>query len=324
MTTLAKLKQLENGEPELREAGYRRLRATCVLAEHSKTVVDRQDSKLTNALARIRKENFDFERVPVRQLEYVYGIFDEKLTDAITAEFVFVPRFGNIRNLGALEGHCELCGKGDSLEHRENLDKLRYEFRLQNDAGGRDIWVGSSCILQHGLHVDGGRTAEEAERILKKSFSQHKTQWEIESWRRENPDHFEIPDQWQALRSHYRANRYPNEFWVKVGLTSEKVLNKWYALCGANKDRKRDHFKGAARQYQTRGGLTHGKHQAWQDAQKFLKLSELLTPIFQEVQQQYYCSRWSVPAAALDLLDERLKTVKRSASFKEALSVFAS
>ena len=54
MATIAALRLLEDNT-SLREAGYRRTRATAVLAESSKAAESLGDKKFTRALAELRK-----------------------------------------------------------------------------------------------------------------------------------------------------------------------------------------------------------------------------------------------------------------------------
>lgn len=322
MTTLAKMKLLEADEPELREARYRRLRATCVLASASNTVKQMQDRKLDKALATMRKQNFDMERVKPNLIEYIYATFDEKLTDKITDEFRFVPKWTNVKDNGSCVAYCDLCGKGDSLEHRENRDKLRYTFRLQNGAGGEDVWVGSTCIMQHGLHVDGARTAEEAERLLKKAFNQAKLQWEIEQWRADNQDHFEIPELWERFRS-VRFYTFHEEYYAKFGIKRKEMMTAWYRLMGKSRDGSRNHFKGAYRQYTSRGALTKGKHVAWVETKRMMGILKVLFPIFLKAREMdpNGWNRFAHPdPKALDFLDEEAKKLKRRKSWRALIA----
>jgi len=321
MTTLAKMKLLEEGEPELREARYRRLRATTVLAASSNVIKQMQDRKLNKALATMRAQNFDMERVEPKLVEYIFATFDDKLTDEITTEFRFVPQWTNVKNHGECIAFCDLCGKGDSLEHRENLDKLRYTFRLQNDAGGEDVWVGSSCILHHGLHVDGARTAEEAERLLNKAFNQAKLQWEIEQWRADNPDHFEIAELWERFRT-LRIYTYHMQFWSALGLDRSDALRRWYKLMGQARDGNRNHFKAAVRQYTKRGALTAGKHEAWIQARRFMTVIDTIYPMFLEVCNETRSGAYHATPEALTLVKTRAAALKRRKAFQDGLIAF--
>lgn len=315
--TLAQFKLLESGEdPDLREARYRRLRATTVLAMASKTVKDLQDKKLTQALAAMRKQNFDMERVKPDLVEKIFETFDEDLSDQITREFRFVPKWTNVRNHGQCSAHCDLCGKGDSLEERENRDKLRYTFRLQNDAGGEDVWVGSTCITHHGLHVDGARTAEEAERLINKAFNQAKLQWKIEAWRDENPDHFEIPELWERFRV-IRFYAYTEAYYAKFNIRRAKMLSSWYRLMGKKRGGGKNHFRNAFKQYQSRGGLTEGKHEAWEEAKRLMAILDTISPIFREARSRFGGSAYHDTPEALDWLDKQSAKIRRRKSWKE-------
>lgn len=315
--TLAKLKMLEAGEdPDLREARYRRLRATTVLAAASKTVKDMQDRSLNKALAAMRDQNFDMERVSPKLIEKLFATFDEELTDRVTGEFRFVPKWTNVRNHGACVAHCDLCGKGDSLEHRENRDKLRYTFRLQNDSGGEDVWVGSTCITHHGLHVDGARTAEEAERLINKAFNQAKLQWAIEEWREKNPDHFEIPELWERFRL-IRFYAYSEGFYAKFGIRRQKMLTAWYRLMGKQRGGGKNHFRNAFKQYTQRGGLTEGKHAAWEEAKRMMAILDTIFPVMREARTKHGGTTYHDSPQALDYLDKQAAKIRRRKSWKE-------
>jgi hypothetical protein len=200
--------------------GYRKTRATAVLAAHSHTIAVKQDKALNAVLARLRAVNFDIARLKSREVEYVFAYFNAKITGQITAEFSFNAGYGAIRDLKSQGGHCDLCGKGDSRDDGGNEDKLRYQFLLHNTAGGQDIWVGSSCIWQHGLHVDGAANMEEAKEVLRKALQDHIRTWKVQDWQLANPDHETIPECWELFRRPPSFRSYPVEFYEAIGIAN--------------------------------------------------------------------------------------------------------
>lgn len=255
--------------------GYRKTRATAVLAMHAQCVSAQQDETLTAALAQLRGNNFDLQRLKRKHLEVIYASFDKKLTKKIVDEFQFVPSMGNIRDLGKAEGHCDLCGKGDSRDDGANEDKLRYQYLLTNHAGGQSVWVGSSCIVQHGLHVDGAANAEEAEQILKKSLAEHLKMWKIAKWRDENPDHGTIPDLWRKYSNMPYFRQYPDAFYAAYGAEDAfKPLREMRAVFRP--------IRSASRFYERKGFLSDSKTQAWREAQRVWNAVDKMLTLFRK------------------------------------------
>lgn len=282
--------------------GYRKTRATAVLAMHAQCVQQKQDEVLAGALAQLRSNNFDLQRLKRKHLEIIYASFDKKLTMQIVDEFEFVPTFGNIRDLGKAEGHCDLCGKGDSRDDGANEDKLRYQFLLTNHAGGQSIWVGSSCIVQHGLHVDGAANAEEAEQILKKSLAEHLKAWKIAQWRDDNPDHGAIPELWSAFSRIPYFRQYPDEFYAAYGAEQASVPH-------TKVKRLFRPMRSASKFYDRKGFLSPSKTEVWREAQKVrIEINKMLD-LFRDAANKfppktdparYWVRDWSEAVAYID------------------------
>lgn len=271
--------------------GYRKTRATAVLAAHSHTIAAKQDKALNAVLARLRVVNFDISRLKPREVEYVFAYFDAKITGQITSEFSFSPSYGSIRDLKSGGGHCDLCGKGDSRDDGENEDKLRYQFLLKNDKGGQDIWVGSSCIWQHGLHVDGAANMEEAKEVLRKSLQDHIRTWKVQDWQLANPDHATIPECWEAFRRPPTFRAYPDDFYIDYGMgASANELYKSYI-------RLYKPLRTASKFYDRKLFLTDDKTTVWRDAQKIHADHTAMLAVFREAANLFPASSdWRLPS----------------------------
>lgn len=301
MTTIAQMK-IEEENPDLRQAGYRRTRATAVLALASNHVARLQDDEFVEALKALRAENFDMDRLDDEAIEVIFAVMDNELSDAVIDEFTFVPKLGNIRDLGGCVGHCDLCGKGDSRDDGANLDKIRYEYRLTNTSGGQDVWVGSTCILQHGLHVEGARSAEEAEKILRQTMQQHLRQWKIEAWRSANPDHAMIPEHWDKLRRTWVRTYHARE-WSALGLDVHKIQRRIYHHV---RGRGKQTFRTASKFYARKGFLTEGKTELWREVKRMLLVLDWAMPLLRDARYRFN----SIPDR-LDWLDEQLQAKKK-------------
>ncbi len=175
----------------------------------------------------------------------------------------FKSGIGSVRDYGSRYGICELCGKGDSRDDGGNEDKLRYAFKLSNiKPGGRDLWCGSTCIINHALKVEGALTAEHAKSILEKTLREHMALWKVEHWRATHPMHVKIDAQYAALcqessRLKYRAQA---EHTYAKALGVDPYTLKWdvYRLVHT--------FGTSARFYRRRGHLTEQKMIAWRKA----------------------------------------------------------
>lgn len=308
MTTLAAMK---NGDEDLRRAGYRRLRATTVLAAHTKHVRELQDQKFEKVLSRLREVNFSLDRLKNKEIEYLFAVMDEDMDSKIVGEFVFEPELGSIRDLGSCIGHCDLCGKGDSRDDGANEDKIRYQFRLKNRAGGDDVWVGSSCIVQHGLHVSGARTSEEAEKLLARTMQQHLALWKIEAWKAAHPDHAEIPEHWQRLRRSY-LNHGDRAAFEALGFPFSKMKERLYHLV---RGRGKATFRTASQFYSRKGFLTDSKTELWVEAKTILKALDKGWPLVREARSRFPYNE----AAALDWLEERARQLREEKEERERL-----
>lgn len=229
--------------------------------------------------------------------------FDEDTTRIICDEYRFNFTLGNIRDLGRCAGHCRLCGKGDSRDDGANRDKLRYEFKLTNIAGGQDLWVGSSCILQHGLHVDGAANAEQAEEILRKSLAEHMRIWKIEAWKAANPDHETIPELWERTRREPYFMSYPHDFYRAWGFQDAyHALRDWRKLFKP--------FRTASRFYERKDFLTEQKTEQWRKWQEIWKGFDEMFGVFREAMElvdQHRHWRDRNYDAAVDFIKQRFE-----------------
>lgn len=158
---------------------YKHVRTTVVLLMHS-TVFREFSLAEQRAFREIEKCNFDLSAANDSDLEHVFAKLDDEVMARVRREFEFVPTLTSIRNHGACIASCALCGKGDSKDDGSNRDKLQYDFRLQNIAGGGDLWVGSNCIINFGLKVRGAETSEEARAILERNLRECMSLWKKE------------------------------------------------------------------------------------------------------------------------------------------------
>ncbi len=278
-TTIA---QMTGAVGKIGSAGYKRIRGTCVMASSSHHIQKLQDKDLDRALTRLRKVNFDMDRLSNPNVEMLYAYFDKKMSKKITDEFIFHTSIGNIQDHGACTEHCDLCGKGDSRDDGANEDKLRYTFRLTNIAGGDDIWVGSSCIFQHGLYVDGAATADEAKEILRKSLAQHMAQWKIESWQAEHPDHEDIPEQWRMFK-HWSPRRLGNiEMWKALGIDVQELDRARWAVWKAFRTASKFYARKFHLPTNTNTQRGRSKTQDWEEVKRLLAINTWTAPLLRE------------------------------------------
>lgn len=267
---------------DVKKLGYRVKRSTIVLALASHELKTQKFAPLIKSLEKVRDENFDFDRVPDKHLENVYGFLDNAITEKVLAEFRFIPRIGNVRDLGGCVGVCALCGKGDSKDEGGNEDHLRYEFKLTNQAGGEDVWTGSTCIVNHHLKVDGAANSEEAKAILTKALRQHIALWKQEAWRAEHGDHVDIPEQWSRFRFLPRQldpwglfGRYDVELSV-VGIKRDELKHAAHRLFRP--------FRSATRFYERKSFLSPSKTETWLEAKSVLRQVKLADSLIREAQ----------------------------------------
>jgi len=254
--------------------GYRVIRSTVVLAQHSVALKDVIDNDLSRVLKRVERVNFDFAQLEDGDLETLYGYFDDKFMEQVKSEFVFIPHRGAIRDNHDNVAICNLCGKGDSKDTDDNEDHIRYEFLLTNTVGGTDVWCGSTCIINYGLKVKGAKTSEEAKRLLEKSLREHKRAWLIEEWQAQNGDHAQIPNQFQEFRRVPYTLRMHGVLYDNFGELQLAGFDMDALRNGAEDTWKE--FRAASRFYQRNGFLTDKKMASWIEAKSILtQVSEM-------------------------------------------------
>lgn len=262
------------GKTKSGKPGYRVIRSTVVLSQHSVAITDIMDNELSRTIANVESVNFDFAQLEDGDLEVLYAHFDDKFMDRVKSEFMFIPHRGAIRDNGASNAICNLCGKGDSKDTDDNEDHIRYEFLLTNVSGGKDVWCGSTCIINYGLKVKGAETSAEAKKLLEKSLREHKRQWEVEEWQSENGDHANIPNQYKEFRKVPYMMRLHGELFDNFGELQLAGFDMDNIRGGSEETWKA--FRTASRFYQRSGFLTEKKMNAWESAKRILnQVSEM-------------------------------------------------
>lgn len=289
--------KMEETEIINKPLGYRVTRTTIALAAASATFKAMQDDKLRRAIEEVQRLNYDFDRIPDSTLEYIYAVFDDETMTRVKDEFEFVPGLGSLTDYGGRSGVCALCGKGDSRDDGANEDMLRYAFKLSNvNGGGQDLWVGSTCIVNHALKVRGAETAAHAKRILEKSLREHLAMWKIEAWRASHPDHVNITTQFERLKKrsielgHMRYSREADAT-ILLGNTALTTTDRSYRYGGiyalkqqvAGITRK---FGTATRFYVRRGHVTKQKMAAWEQGRAMLKSLDWLFTTLAKAEQE--------------------------------------
>ncbi len=254
----------KNNGDATKRPGYRILRSTVVLAQSSAAITDIINNELSRTIDRVVAVNFDFAQLESRELEVLYGYFDEAFMKRVKDEFIFRGGLGSIRDNGACIATCDLCGKGDSKDEGGNEDHIRFEFCLENVAGGKSVWCGSTCIINFGLKVQGAKTAEEAKRLLEKSLREHKRQWMIEEWQAANPDHESIPNQYQEFRKLPYKMRLHGVLYDNFGELQLANFDVDGVRSVVEDTWKK--FRSASRFYQANGFLTGKKQEFWEAA----------------------------------------------------------
>ena len=157
------------------------------------------------------KLDWNFDRLSREDTEMIYALVDGALADAAKAEFS--------ANTDSLIDHrhsdavCKLCG------HQH----IRFEFLLENKAGGENVWTGSTCIEEYGLNVDGAATAEDALARLRAAIARAKRKVEREDWQVAYPDHEKWIDE---IRAAVRA-RPPHLDWAHWKFVGEDYKGRW-------------------------------------------------------------------------------------------------
>lgn len=266
--------------------GYKIIRSTVVLAMHSAALREIQTPDLERTLKRVVEVNYDMARLTDEELESLYAYFDDAFTDKVKAEFEFGAGAGDVIVHSACEATCLLCGKGDSKDTGDNKDQIRFEFKLSNHAGGRDVWCGSTCIINFGLKVRGAQTAQEAKDLLGKAMRNALRLWKIRQWQAEHPDHEKIPALYEEMR-----RQYINAYTSFVPLMLLGVYEEASTLARATHG-----LKLAVRHYQRYAYLPPAKEAAWDAAKRASWVLRHVVPIMREAENQ------PTPKARLDYL----------------------
>jgi len=247
---------------------YKEVRTTIALFMAS-TLFAKLDEDARAQFQIIVDRNYDLSGVPDATLDATIATLDDDVMKRASAEFEFVARIGNIRDLKACVGNCALCGKGDSkhAEGEDNRDKLRYDFRLGNAASGIDLWVGSNCIVNHALKVRGADTSAEARTILERSMREHIALWRQEAWRAANPTHAGIP----ALASKLATATHEWKYYGVFGSRENDiaVLGQSQRQINYTLYRHTRAMRTNARFYERKSFLSDAKTDEWKQARAF-------------------------------------------------------
>lgn len=260
---------------------YKEVRTTIALLLAS-TLAKGIDTTTRTKIQVVVDRNFDLSGLPDDVLEAVFATVDDETMAKVKAEFEFTPRTTNIVDLGAHVGTCALCGKGDSkqTEGDDNRDKLRYHWRLSNIAGGEDLWVGSTCILNHALKVRGAETAEEARAILERTMRECLALWKAEAWRVANPDHAMIPKHYRDLSDFSHSFKNYGTYGSRghdiytLGQTQNGIYWKLRKLT--------TQMKAVSRFYERKSALTESKDATWKEARALLKSLNWMAKVLDE------------------------------------------
>lgn len=247
---------------------YKHVRTTLTLLKHS-TVFREFTLREQQSFLNIESLNFDLSAANDDSLQHAFSKLDDEIMKRVRDEFEFTPGIASIRNHGACIATCALCGKGDSKDDGSNEDKLQYDFRLANHAGGDDLWVGRSCIVNFGLKVRGAETSEEARAILERNLRQCMSLWQKEAWRNEHPDHVEMRKHYDAIerathdfKFYGRYGQMKSDIYLLTGQTQEQVFRRCASLLRP--------MRGALRFYERTSYLTESKTEAWRSTKAML------------------------------------------------------
>jgi len=245
---------------------YRVLRSTVVLALASDAYASIRTPELAAAVDAVVAANYQFDQVADELLELVFVTFDDEFAKRVLGEFRFVPSRENVRVHPKCEAICTLCGKGDSKEEGGNLDFIRFEYRLNNDVSGNEVWCGKTCIIKYGLRVDGAATSEEARGLLERSMREALRQWEINEWRLSHNDHAGMPEEYQRFRGAWYARPYNERRMLQYRV--ELMIGGLAATSDDARNRAARAFKNAVSFYLRNGFLTEAKQHAWDRARE--------------------------------------------------------
>lgn len=145
---------------------------------------------LHEALTKLPAIDWNLDKLDKRDIELIYGYFDEDLEDKIKREFAADPSY--LIDMNRCDGVCPLCGH----------EGLRFLFKIENMAGGDSIECGSTCIITHGLSVKGAETSEEAKRALEGAIRRRLRELEIKAWHDRHP---EFPSVFRTVENHIRT-----------------------------------------------------------------------------------------------------------------------
>lgn len=289
---------------------YKHIRTTCTILLAS-TQFAKVDECVRACVLALVEINFDVSRLADAHVEAL-TMLDDELLAAARAEFEFVPARGAIRDHGEHVGHCALCGKGDSKrgEGEENRDKLRYDFRLANVAGGSDLYVGADCIVNFGLKVRGAETSAEARALLERTLREHIAIWKVETWRAEHADHADIP----ALSGTLTDRLFPWKYYGRFGRRSEDIR-----LLGQEQHRIYSALTSAARAmrtctrfYQRKGALTPQKTAEWRGARGLAKSLTWIESVLDATERLQGAERTAALIAAREKRERLLAAMKRT------------
>lgn len=287
---------------------YKHVRTTVVLLMHS-TVFREFTLDEQNAFREIQKLNFDLSASESKTLEYAFAKLDDEVMKRVRDEFEFVKGLTSIRNHKACIATCALCGKGDSKDDGTNLDKLQYDFRLSNFAGGQELWVGSNCIVNFGLKVRGAETSEEARAILERNLRECMSLWKKEAWRNDHPDHVEMEQHYKALESATADFKYYGRYGqmkhdiVLLGQTQEAVFRRCQALLRP--------MRNALRFYRRADYLTEQKSEVWRSTKGLLHSLRWLMTTLDSVHDTWGDRRIALLTQAREAREAKLATIRK-------------
>lgn len=287
---------------------YKHVRTTVVLLMNS-TVFREFTQREQNAFREIEKLNFDLSAAEGTDLEYIFAKLDDEIMRRVRGEYEFVPTLASIRNHGACIASCALCGKGDSKDDGSNRDKLQYDFRLQNTAGGEDLWVGSNCIINFGLKVRGAETSEEARSILERNLRECMSMWKKEAWRNDHPDHVEMAEHYSSLEALARDFRYYGRYGRmehEIALLGQSQRTVYYRISNLLRP-----MRNALRFYKRADYLTEQKNEVWRQTKLLLFSLRWMTSTLDRVMDM----RWSEREQFLD--NARIEREAKLASLKK-------
>lgn len=291
---------------------YKHVRTTIALFCAS-TLFAQLDEETRAQFRAIVDRNYDLSGVPDETLTATIATLDDDLMKKVRDEYEFVPRMGNIRDHGACVAHCALCGKGNSKagDGEENRDKLRYDFRLQNNnAGGADLYVGADCIVNFALKVKGAETSAEARAILERSLREHLALWRQEAWRAANPSHATIPELWQAYVGAAHEWRYWSRFGSReadIHTLGQSQRGIYFALTKHTRV-----MKALVRFYERKNFLTEAKTEEWKQARAFMRSLSWLRGALLATEHLQGHERHEALVKALDARKRALATISRT------------